>query len=93
MEFRCRNDLDLEPKGPNIDNQSGLSQIDTIRASDIWWGRLVPVYPRCSSRRMDSHLNIDLNSNVRLRMEQQSGRGSGEPTEDNQASDVWLGKF
>ena len=26
-------------------------------------------------------------------MEQQSGRGAGEPSEDNQASDVWLGKF
>ena len=40
MEFRCRNAVDLEPKEPKIDNQCGLSQIDTIRASDIWRGRL-----------------------------------------------------
>ena len=39
MEFRCRNDVDLESKEPKIDNQCGLSQIDTIRASDIWRGR------------------------------------------------------
>ncbi len=39
MEFRCRNAVDLEPKEPKIDNQCGLSQIDTIRASDIWRGR------------------------------------------------------
>ena len=26
-------------------------------------------------------------------MEQRSGRGSGEPTEDNQESDGWPGKF
>jgi hypothetical protein len=41
MEFRCRNDVDLEPKEPKIDNQCGLSQSDTIRASDIWRGRLL----------------------------------------------------
>ena len=40
MEFRCRNDVDLEPKEPKIDNQCGLSQINAIRASDIWRGRL-----------------------------------------------------
>ena len=40
MEFRCRNDVDLEPKEPKIDNQCGLSQSDTIRASDIRRGRL-----------------------------------------------------
>ena len=40
MEFRCRNAVDLEPKEPKIDNQSGLSQIGAIRASDIWRGRL-----------------------------------------------------
>lgn len=32
--------VDLEPKEPKIDNQCGLSQIDAIRASDIWRGRL-----------------------------------------------------
>jgi hypothetical protein len=41
MEFRCRNDVDLEPRGPKFDNQCGLSQIVTIRASDIWRGRLL----------------------------------------------------
>ena len=40
MEFRCRNDVDLEPREPKFGNQCGLSQIDTIRASDIWRGRL-----------------------------------------------------
>ena len=40
MEFRCRNAVDLEPKEPKISNQCGLSQSDTIRASDIWRGRL-----------------------------------------------------
>jgi hypothetical protein len=40
MEFRCRNDVDLESRGPRIDNQCGLSQSDTIRASDIRRGRL-----------------------------------------------------
>ena len=39
MEFRCRNDVDLEPKEPKFDNQCGLSQINAIRASDIWRGR------------------------------------------------------
>ena len=42
---------------------------------------------------MDSDLNIAIDSSVEQRMEQRSGRGSGEPTEDNQASDGWLGKF
>ena len=38
--------VDLEPKEPKIDNQCGLSQIDAIRASDIWRGRLMKVYSR-----------------------------------------------
>ena len=52
-----------------------------------------PVYARYTSRLMDSHLNIAHASSVELRMSQRSGRGSGEPTEDNQASDVWPGKL
>ena len=51
------------------------------------------VYARRTSRLMDSHLNIALASSVELRMAQRPGRGSGEPTEDNQASDVWPGKL
>ena len=43
MEFRCRNDVDLEPKEPKISNQCGLSQSDTIRASDIWRGLLISI--------------------------------------------------
>ena len=33
-------DVDLEPREPKFGNQCGLSQIDAIRASDIWRGRL-----------------------------------------------------
>jgi hypothetical protein len=40
MEFRCRYDVDLEPREPKFGNQCGLSQIDAIRASDILRGRL-----------------------------------------------------
>ena len=31
MEFRCCNDADLESRGPRIDNQFGLRQMDAIR--------------------------------------------------------------
>ena len=52
-----------------------------------------PVSARRTSRLMDSHLNIAHASSVELRMAQRSGRGAGEPTEDNQVSDVWSGKL
>ena len=45
MQFRCRNDVDLEPREPKFGNQSGLSQSDTIRASDIWRCRQYWVIP------------------------------------------------
>ena len=53
MEFRCRNDVDLEPKEPKISNQCGLSQSDTIRASDIWRGR----QPGLAQYRLDKTQN------------------------------------
>ncbi len=37
--------VDLKPKEPKIDNQCGLSQIDAIRANDIWRGRLILIMP------------------------------------------------
>ena len=43
MEFRCRNDVDLEPREPKFSNQSCLSQIVAILASGIWRGRLESV--------------------------------------------------
>jgi hypothetical protein len=49
MEFRCRNDVDLEPRGPKFSNQCGLSQINAIRASDIWRGRPSKILERSRS--------------------------------------------
>ena len=62
MEFRCRNAVDLEPKEPKIDNQCGLSQIDTIRASDIWRGRQYNILNRWNTVDGAMHLTHQANN-------------------------------
>ena len=43
MEFRCRNDVDLEPREPKFSNQCGLSQIDAILEREFGGDVLIPL--------------------------------------------------
>ncbi len=73
MQFRCRNDVDLEPKEPKIDNQCGLSQSDTIRASDIWRGRHARIH--LSAERKISFCGADVDGVANAEASEASGAG------------------